>query len=126
MTQTRIDKWLWAARFYKTRSLAAQAVNAGHIHLNDERVKAAKAVKVGDMIRVRKDSFEVCAYIENISEKRGSATIAATLYSETANSIAKREAMRLQLKALRQQAPEHRPNKRERRQLIAIKSSQNK
>lgn len=121
----RIDKWLWAARFYKTRSLASAAVNAGHVRLNHERVKAAKIVKVGDLISVTKDAFSTCAYIMELSDKRQSAPLAQKLYQETQESIAKREATSLALKANRPAAPSKRPEKHARRQLIAIKHQQN-
>ena len=86
----RIDKWLWAARFFKTRSLAQTAVSGGKVRLKDERVKVAKEVKVGDTLSVRIGEYEWGLVVTALSEKRGSAEIARTLYEETAVSIAKR------------------------------------
>jgi len=86
----RIDKWLWAARFFKTRSLAQTAVSGGKVRLKDERVKVAKEVKVGDTLSVRIGEYEWGVVVTALSEKRGSAEIARTLYEETVDSIAKR------------------------------------
>ncbi|MCC7548431.1 MAG: RNA-binding S4 domain-containing protein [Burkholderiales bacterium] len=116
--RTRIDKWLWAARFFKTRSLAAQAVESGKVLLNGERVKPAKALHVGDALRIRTPVYEYTVHVMALSDQRGSATIAALLYAETPESIAAREAAR----ASRQPRDpasfiRGRPTKRDRRQL---------
>jgi ribosome-associated heat shock protein Hsp15 len=83
MDVVRIDKWLWAARFYKTRSLATDAVLAGHVHVNGARVKPAKDVRVGDDVEVRIGTFTWSVAVTGLSDKRGSATVARTLYAET-------------------------------------------
>lgn len=115
----RIDKWLWAARFYKTRSLAQTAVAGGKVRLNDERVKVAREVKTGDTLTIRIAEYEWVVVVTALSEKRGSAEVARTLYKETDDSIAKRLA---QIADRRAQAGvwgerKGRPTKRERREV---------
>jgi ribosome-associated heat shock protein Hsp15 len=115
----RIDKWLWAARFYKTRSLAAQAVEGGKVKLNGERVKPARDVKPGDSVELRSGELqwrvEVCA----VSPRRGPAPEAAKLYAETGESRANREQMLLMRRAGPHPAHEvrGRPTKRDRRMI---------
>jgi len=87
----RLDKWLWAARFFKTRNLAIKAVNGGKIHLNQQRVKPAKAVQVGDYLIIHIGHTERTVLITALSGRRGSAPMAALLYQETEESIQKRE-----------------------------------
>ena len=115
----RIDKWLWAARFFKTRSLAQTAVSGGRVRLKDERVKVAKEVKVGDTLSVRVNEYEWMVVVTALSEKRGSAEIARTLYEETADSIAKRLAQiaerRVQVSVWGER--KGRPTKHERREV---------
>jgi ribosome-associated heat shock protein Hsp15 len=115
----RIDKWLWAARFFKTRSLAQTAVSGGKVRLKDERVKVAKEVKVGDTLSVRIAEYEWVVVVTALSEKRGSAEIARTLYEETADSIAKRLAQIAERRAEVSVWGERkgRPTKRERREV---------
>lgn len=115
----RIDKWLWAARFFKTRSLAQTAVSGGKVRLKDERVKVAKEVKVGDTLSVRIGEYEWGLVVTALSEKRGSAEIARTLYEETADSIAKRLAQIAERRAEVSVWGERkgRPTKRERREV---------
>lgn len=117
--KVRVDKWLWAARFFKTRSLASQAVNGGKVHLNDNRVKASRTVAVGDFLRISRGHVEFYLQVLALSSKRGSATIARTLYEETAESIAKREAEREMRKALNlsHSPPATKPSKRDRRKI---------
>jgi len=117
--RVRIDKWLWAARFFKTRSLAADAVEAGQVLLNDERVKPAHPVKIGDAIAVRKRGIEWDVRVTGVAERRGSASDAALLYRETAESVAIRTEEALRRKAAADAEPRHpgRPTKRERRKL---------
>ncbi len=114
----RIDKWLWAARFYKTRSMAAQAVSGGHVHVNGDRVKAARGVGVGDELRIVRDETEFVVVVRALSERRGPATMARTLYEETEASIAARlqrsEERRLQ-RLTGDLPPTKRPGKRDRR-----------
>jgi len=117
--RVRIDKWLWAARFFKTRSLAADAVEAGQVRLNEERVKPAHPVKIGDAIAVRKRGIEWDVRVTGVAERRGSASDAALLYRETAESVAIRTEEALRRKAAADAEPRHpgRPTKRERRKL---------
>jgi ribosome-associated heat shock protein Hsp15 len=120
--RTRIDKWLWAARFFKTRSLAADAVDGGKVLLNGARVKPAKALKVGDELIVRTPVFEYTLHVAQLSDRRGSATVAATLYAETDESRRKREAIRQDPSARDPGAAVRgRPTKRERRQLHKVR-----
>jgi len=115
----RFDKWLWAARFYKTRSLAAQAIDAGQARLNGERVKPAHAVRVGDAVSLRREGAVREIAVTALSDRRGPATVAATLYRETEASVAAREEARLLRKAADAVQPRFpgRPTKRERRKL---------
>ena len=115
--RVRIDKWLWAARFFKTRSLATDAVDGGKVDVNGARVKPAKLVGVGDEVRVRVGTQLVTVKITDTAERRGSATIAATLYTETEESTAARarEAEQRRLGAVA--FDEGRPDKRDRRDL---------
>lgn len=114
----RVDKWLWAARLYKTRSLASDAVSSGKVEVNAERVKPAKAVKLGDMVRVRSGIFEQIVEVRGLSESRGPAKVAQTLYEETSESAATRaklaERMRYEMPA---GAETGRPSKKERRDI---------
>ena len=90
MEQVRIDKWLWAARFFKTRTAATEAVSGGHVHLNDLRVRPSKEVRLGDTIEVRIGQVQRVIVIKGVADRRGPATVAATLYEETAESRAAR------------------------------------
>jgi len=114
---TRLDKWLWAARFFKTRQLAIEAVNAGHIELNGDRAKPAKSVKPGDEVTVRKPPYQYLLVVKAISEKRGSATVARELFTETAGSIAAREKLLAEQRAMPAPIFKGRPTKRDRRVL---------
>jgi len=111
----RIDKWLWAARFYRTRSLAARAIEAGHVVVNGERAKAAKLLKAGDGLVVRRAPFEHAVVVKSLSERRGGAADAALLYEETAESRARRTALAAQMKASPQPRFPGRPTKKTRR-----------
>lgn len=117
--QVRIDKWLWAARLYKTRSLAAKAVSGGHIAINGSKVKPARAVQVGDMLIIRQGFISWEIQVLAVSEHRGGAALAQTLYEETEASLAKREQERAERKALQLhlQAPERRPDKHDRQKI---------
>ena len=116
----RIDKWLWAARFFKTRSLATDAVEGGKIKLNGERPKPAKAVKIGDQLEVRSGPFTFAISVLALSDKRGPATVAATLYVESAQSQAARKILADQLRADAATTPflRGRPTKKARRAII--------
>ncbi len=115
----RFDKWLWAARFYKTRTLAAQAVDAGQARLNDERVKPAHVVRIGDMVSVRRQGTAWIVAVTGLSDRRGSATVAAALYEETEASATRRAEDSLLRQAAAAAEPRFagRPTKRERRKL---------
>lgn len=115
----RIDKWLWAARFFKTRSLATDAVDGGKVRLNGERVKPARSVKSGDTLDIDNGSTEWEVEVLALSETRGSATVAQTLYAETAQSIARRQQKAEQRKLFQEpgEAIKGRPTKRDRRKL---------
>ena len=113
----RLDKWLWAARFFKTRQLAVDAVNAGRVDVNGERAKPSKAVRPGDRLRLRKPPVEYHLAITAVSEKRGSATIARTLFEESVDSVATREKIVAELREMPPPLFRGRPTKKDRRTL---------
>ncbi len=115
--KVRIDKWLWAARFFKTRSLAAQAVDGGKVHCNGERVKPARALHAGDQLSVRQGPYEVVVVVRALAEKRGPASVAALLYEETPASIAARAVLKEQLRVEPVFEGKGRPTKRDRRHI---------
>ncbi len=117
--RVRLDKWLWAARFFKTRAIAADAIDAGRIDVNDERAKRSKLVQVGDRIRVRRPPMEQALVVRGVSDQRGPATVAVTLYEESSESVAAREKLAAQLKAMGPPAfrDKGRPSKKERRDI---------
>ena len=119
MTEIRIDKWLWAARFFKTRSLAQAAVRGGHVQVNGQACKPARSVRPGDRLRVRKGEVSFELDVLAIAERRGPASLAQTLYTETEASIQRREQQVEQRKLERQQGdrPARRPDKRDRRRI---------
>ncbi len=115
--RVRLDKWLWAARFFKTRALAAESVDAGRVEVNDERAKRSRLVAVGDRITVRKPPFAQHIRVLGLSETRGPAPVAALLYEETEDSRRTREQLAAQLKLLGPPAfrEQGRPTKKNRR-----------
>ena len=113
----RIDKWLWAARFYKTRSLSADAVEGGKVTMQGARIKPAKAVGVGDILEIRVGKFSYEVEVLGLSNKRGGAPEAQKLYRETDASRARREELAAQLRAQPQPAFKGRPTKRDRRDI---------
>jgi len=119
----RLDRWLWAARFFKTRSLAATAVDGGKVQVNGTRAKRAHHVHVGDLVRIRKPPYETTVAVRALSEHRGPAKAAQDLFEETAESIAARELLRTQLKNQPSMAYEGkgRPTKRDRRAIEQLK-----
>ena len=119
----RIDKWLWAARFFKTRAQASKACDLGRIHSNGHEAKPAREVRVGDMLQVRNEGGEFQIEVLQLSEMRGPAAVAHTLYRETEESIAARAKAAAERKAMQQFAPlpERRPSKRDRRRIIQFR-----
>lgn len=117
----RLDQWLWSARFFRTRSLAKEAIEAGHVRCDGERCKVAKDVRVGLRLQVRRGHSEVELTVEALSIKRGGAPEARQLYTETAESIARREQLKLQHQAAGQTIAEHRPSKKDRREITRFK-----
>lgn len=119
MDTTRIDKWLWAARFFKTRSLATDAVERGRVKLNEERCKPARNLKVGDLLDIDNGGGEWQVRVQGLSDQRGSAPVARLLYEETPTGMQRREqaAERRQLHAEPADDIRGRPTKRDRRML---------
>ncbi len=119
-TSQRLDKWLWAARFYKTRSLAVEAVNGGKVHLNKQRVKPSRNIKPNDILTISKPPYEHVVEVLGLSNQRRPAPEAQQLYQETEESIAKREQLRIEIKnqPLGFRHDKGRPNKRDRRHII--------
>ena len=126
MENVRLDKWLWAARFFKTRSLATDAVNGGKVELNGQRPKPAKEVKVGDLLRIRVGPFVHAVMVRALSDRRGPASAAALLFEESAESIAARERLREQhrLAPSVQYEEGGRPTKKDRRTMSAFEERQ--
>ncbi|WP_025822706.1 ribosome-associated heat shock protein Hsp15 [Shewanella marina] len=124
-TQIRFDKWLWAARFYKTRAIAKEMINSGKVHYNGQRAKSSKNVELGATIKLRQGYDEREVIVVKLLENRFSAAIAQTLYEETASSLQKREtnAEARRLNILNNPAPAHKPDKKQRRQIIRFKES---
>jgi ribosome-associated heat shock protein Hsp15 len=121
--KVRLDKWLWAARFYKTRALASEAIAGGKVQVNGDRAKRARPLQVGDDIRVRQGPYTWQVVVRELSGRRGPAAEAARLYEERPESRAAREALSLQLKSLHAAfVPEKgRPTKRDRREITRLK-----
>lgn len=117
--RVRLDKWLWAARFYKTRTLSSQAIEAGQVRVGDERVKPAHAVRVGEAVSVRKAGYVWVVTVLALSDRRGGAAEAALLYRESEASLAAREELIRQKRAADAASPRYtgRPTKRQRRKL---------
>lgn len=118
--KVRIDKWLWAARFFKTRSLASDAVKSGKIHIDGDRIKPSRELQIGDELTIKQGFIEKTVRVKVLSSKRGPAAQAALLYEETPQSLQKREelkVMKLAQPALRSSGL-GRPTKRERRKII--------
>jgi len=124
MTGVRIDKWLWAARFFKTRSLAVRACELGRIQAHKQPVKPAREVRVGDMLQIQTDSGDFEVEVLQLSDVRGPATVARTLYSETEASRELRAKVAEERKAGMHYtpAPQGRPSKRDRRRIIQFRS----
>ena len=121
--RVRLDKWLWAARFFKTRALAAEAVEGGKVQVNGDRPKRARPLQLGDEIRIRLGPYEHIVTVRALSGRRGPASQAAGLYDETPASRTAREALAVQLKSLHSLfGPEKgRPTKKDRREIERLK-----
>lgn len=126
ITSIRLDKWLWACRFYKTRAIAKDMVEGGKVHYNGQRCKASRLVEVGATIRLTQGYDEKIVVVLGLAEKRQAAPLAQQLYQETAESQAERQ-KRAELRktnSLYAPHPETKPDKKERRQLLLLKSQQ--
>ena len=123
MDRVRIDKWLWAARFAKTRSAATELVLAGHVKVGGERVKPAREVRPGEELEIRIGPTRRVVVVTGIADRRGSATVAATLYEETLESQEERERLALERRSSRPLGAElgARPTKQDRRRLDALR-----
>ena len=123
MDEVRIDKWLWAARFFKTRSLAAEALDGGKVEVNGESAKRSKAVRPGDRIRLRFGPYEHLLTVRALSERRGPASVAATLYQEDPEGLLRRQRLAEQhrLAAPMFDFGEGKPSKKQRRELKRLK-----
>ena len=117
----RLDKWLWAARFFKTRALASDAIDGGKVDVNGAKAKRARLVRAGDEVRLRRPPMEWILEVRAVSERRGPATVAQTLYGETAASRATREAIADRLRAGAAGAEAGRPSKRDRRDIARLR-----
>jgi ribosome-associated heat shock protein Hsp15 len=119
----RLDKWLWAARFFKTRALAAGAIDGGKVEVNGERAKRARRLAPGDRLRIRLGPYEHTVVVKALSNRRGPASVAATLYDETAESRQARETLASQMKAADTSFlfEKGKPSKKERRDLLRFK-----
>ena len=120
---TRLDKWLWAARFFKTRGLAAEAIDGGKVDVNGDRAKRSRELKPGDQLRIRHGPYEHQVTVLNTSDRRGSASIAATLYRESPESIEARARLGEQHRLARTSFDfgEGKPSKRQRRDIRRLK-----
>ncbi|PYO47038.1 MAG: RNA-binding protein [Gemmatimonadetes bacterium] len=123
IVRVRLDKWLWAARFFKTRALAVTAIETGKVEVNGERAKRAKQLQVGDELHIRLGPYHHVVTVRAVSERRGPAAVAAGLYSESEEARKAREAMRIQVKAA-QSVPGYdrgRPTKKDRRDIERLR-----
>ena len=123
LTSARIDRWLWAARFYKTRSQAAAAIEGGKVRLEEARPKTGAQVRIGDVVRIRSGPIERTVVVRGLGERRGTAAAAAALYEETAESISKRRVREAQLRLMPETSfrGKGRPTKRQRRELDRLR-----
>ena len=123
MERVRIDRWLWAARFFKTRGAATEAVLGGHVRVGGERVKPAKEIRVGDVVEIRRGEVRWTLVVTGVAERRGPASVAATLYEETPESLAVRERERLERRLARPLGADlgTRPTKQARRRIEALR-----
>lgn len=126
LNKVRADKWLWAARFFRTRTLAKEAIEGGKVHMNGQKIKTSKELQVGDTLTIRQGHASVqeqkTIIIKALSDNRGSATIAQTLYDETEESIATREFFAEQRKLQNLARPSTKPDKKQRRDIEKFKN----
>jgi len=122
---TRLDKWLWAARFFKTRSMAREAVAGGKVHLNGNRAKPGRSLNIGDELRIQRGEDVYTITIAELTGTRGPASVAATLYEESEENRSQREKLAAERKLAHEQhaSRERRPDKRQRRKLIRFRSN---
>ncbi|AKG18509.1 tRNA synthetase RNA-binding protein [Moraxella bovoculi] len=127
LNKVRADKWLWAARFFRTRTLAKEAIEGGKVHMNGQKIKTSKELQVGDTLTIRQGHASVqeqkTIIIKALSDNRGSATIAQTLYDETDESIATREFFAEQRKLQNLARPSTKPDKKQRRDIEKFKNN---
>ncbi len=121
--RVRLDKWLWAARFFKTRGLAVDAIDGGKVEVNGERAKRAKQLQAGDSVRIRLGPYQHLIRVLGLSERRGPASVATTLYEEDAEGRKAREALQLQMKAAQSASgyTPGRPTKKDRRDIEKVR-----
>lgn len=121
--KVRADKWLWAARFYKTRGLSAEAIDAGRVEVNGERAKRSRMIQAGDLVRIRIGPYAHTITVLGVSERRGSAPIAQALYKEDPESIKAREAMAAHVRAMNANTgyESGRPTKKDRRDIERVR-----
>jgi len=126
VNEVRVDKWLWAARLFKTRSAASHAVLGGRVHLNGERIKPSKLVRAGDMIEVTGRTVRRTLAVTGLADRRGPASVAATLYKETPESLAARERYTIERRLARPLGADlgTRPTKQARRRLDALRRAE--
>lgn len=115
--KVRVDKWLWAARFFKTRSLAKAAIEGGQVHCEGQRVKVSREVMPGMMLTIRQGNEHKTVQVKGLSAVRGPAPVAQQLYEETVESLETRARLAEQRRAMNLAHPDHKPNKKERRQI---------
>lgn len=118
----RIDKWLWAARFFRTRAIAADAVNGGKVHVNGQRVKSSRPIQIEDRLEITRGQVHLVVVVAELSDKRGPTKVAQTLYQETPESIEKRELSSQQRKAFNSSMPKSqgKPSKHQRREIRKV------
>jgi ribosome-associated heat shock protein Hsp15 len=122
-TVVRVDRWLWAARFFKTRSLAKTAIEGGKVHVDGQRTKPAKDIRIGQTLTVSRGATEVTVVVSALSEQRGPAKVAELLYNETLESIEQREVLssRRRMERAGLQVPDSKPSKKDRRSLRKLR-----
>jgi len=122
----RLDKWLWAARFFKTRKLATEAISGGKVHRGGHRVKPSQVIQPGDELEITRGSYRYTVIVDELSKQRGPASVAQALYTETPASQAEREQLSAEMRAhaAHTPSPQHRPDKRSRRKIIRFTRKQ--